>query len=70
MKKELCSRCKTGRDSLLLDPRSDTCPYLGTHSGKKCGMYVKLKKPKKDKFFRRILRKIFIKQNKQVDNIL
>lgn len=61
MKKELCSRCKTGRDSLLIDPRSDTCPYLGTHTGKKCGMFVKLKKPKHDRFITKIIQLIFNK---------
>ncbi len=62
MKKELCSRCKTGRDSLLLDPRSDTCPYLSTHTGKKCGMFVKLKKPKKhDSFIKKVTRLILSK---------
>lgn len=28
-KKQICPRCKTGKDSYELDKRSEACPYIG-----------------------------------------
>ncbi len=40
MKKQLCPKCKTGKEQLLLDPIAPECPYLDIHDGKNCTMFV------------------------------
>ena len=37
---DLCINCKTGMDSLKLDPNSPQCPYLGMYVEGICGAYV------------------------------
>ncbi|MBO4941322.1 MAG: hypothetical protein J6D15_03880 [Clostridia bacterium] len=39
-KKRLCSTCKTGRESLLLDETSPDCPYITRYTGEICPKYV------------------------------
>lgn len=45
--KNLCSHCKTGKDTYELDRRSPECPYLSFHNGDECCMYKRLRKQKK-----------------------
>lgn len=40
----LCTKCKTGADSLKLDPKSVICPHIRFHNGKTCMLYVPIKK--------------------------
>ena len=54
-RRELCSHCQTGKHSYELDSRSPECPYLLCHNGKKCGMYVPLKK---ESFFAKLLNSV------------
>lgn len=37
---KLCPNCKTGRDSIKLDPKEPVCPYLSLHNGEHCIKYV------------------------------
>lgn len=39
---QLCPRCKTGRDSYLLDNRSPFCPYLYLHKGDRCARFEEI----------------------------
>ena len=36
----ICSNCKTGRDSLILDPQSPICPYLELKQDGECRAFV------------------------------
>ncbi len=40
--KQLCSVCKMGQDTYLLDSRNPFCPYLHCHNGETCSAYVPL----------------------------
>ncbi len=40
IQKRLCSICKTGRESLLLDETSPDCPYITRYTGAVCPKYV------------------------------
>lgn len=51
-KRELCRHCKTGRRTYEIDGKSDECPYIYCHNGRKCGMYKKMNKPKKESVLR------------------
>ena len=42
MVNKLCTKCKTGAESLRLDPKSVMCPYLCYHDGTDCLLYVPL----------------------------
>ncbi len=39
---QLCSKCKTGLDSYLLDNRSPFCPNIEHHNGKECPFFKEL----------------------------
>ena len=39
-KKRLCSTCRTGRESLLLDETSPDCPYITRYTSEICPKYV------------------------------
>lgn len=39
--KKICTKCKRGRESYMLDERSPICPYMDGLYGRKCGYYVK-----------------------------
>ena len=54
--KNICSRCKTGEDSYLLDKNSPFCPYIAFYKDNKCS---KFKKREKEKFI--FLKKLFKK---------
>lgn len=57
--RKLCLRCETGRRTYELDSRSAECPYLSGHNGKKCGMYQKMNKPKKEGVLRDFAKRAF-----------
>lgn len=40
---QLCPKCKTGKDSYLLDSKSPICPYLHLHDGKGCAKFKEIK---------------------------
>lgn len=42
MVNKLCTKCKTGADSLKLGPQSVMCPHIKFCSGKSCQFYVSL----------------------------
>ena len=49
--KQICPRCKTGKYTYDLDPKSETCPYIGCWRRNKCHFYQPLdKEPKKGVF--------------------
>ena len=50
--KQICPRCKTGKDSYELDKRSEACPYISCWKNGKCAFYEPLEKPKKKPFMR------------------
>lgn len=56
-KKKLCPKCEMGKYTYELDKRSPMCPYIGCYSKKKCPMFIKLKKSKKDGALRWFTRK-------------
>lgn len=37
---DMCANCRTGLDSLILDPQSPVCPYLDCIKEGKCSAYV------------------------------
>ena len=39
-KLQICTNCKTGRDSFLLDNKNPFCPHLEFHNGISCGKFV------------------------------
>ena len=42
--KTICSRCKTGKDLVLLDPRAPECPYLACFGKDGCPFFRRLEK--------------------------
>ena len=42
---KLCPRCKTGYETYMNDNKSPICPYLGSHTGEKCGYFVEMVVP-------------------------
>ena len=51
LKKQICPRCKTGKYTYDLDPKSEACPYIGCWKRNKCSFYKPLEKePKKGIF--------------------
>ena len=51
LKKQICPRCKTGKYTYDLDPKSDTCPYIGCWKRNKCSFYKPLEKDAKKGIF-------------------
>lgn len=47
-KKQICPRCKTGKYTYELDPKSVTCPYIGCWKCNKCHFYKPLEKISKE----------------------
>lgn len=45
--KNICSTCKVGYDTCLLDRHGSFCPYLYCHNGKSCSKYKSLEKTNK-----------------------
>ncbi len=52
-RRQICPKCKTGRDSYTLDMRSGECPYIDCWNDGKCRFYVPLEKPSKPSIFKR-----------------
>ena len=50
-KKQICPRCKTGKYTYDLDPKSETCPYIGCWRRNKCSFYKPLDKESKKGVF-------------------
>lgn len=46
-RKQICPKCKTGRDSLRLDEHSEFCPYIGSLKNGRCPFYVPIEEPSK-----------------------
>ena len=46
-KKQICPRCKTGKYTYELDPKSEVCPYIGCWKRNKCHFYKPLEKAPK-----------------------
>ena len=44
----LCSKCKIGQDTYLLDNRNPFCPYLSFHNGDNCSMFKPMSKSNKN----------------------
>lgn len=57
-RKILCSNCKTGQESCIIDPGSPACPYVSCYDGFKCAYYVPVKNEKGKEIFRKLLNKI------------
>ncbi len=55
-RKSICSKCQTGRDSLMLDERSPECPYLYFCDGKKCTKFVKLENSCQNRFLKKLFK--------------
>ena len=51
LKKQICPRCKTGKYTYDLDPKSETCPYIGCWRRNKCSFYKPLDKESKKGVF-------------------
>lgn len=46
-KKQICPKCKVGKESYELDRHSETCPYIGYWKDGKCQFFKPLDKPSK-----------------------
>jgi len=46
-KKQICPKCKVGKESYDLDRHSEMCPYIGCLKDSKCHFYVPLDKDTK-----------------------
>ena len=53
LKKQICTGCKTGKDSYELDKHSGICPYIGCWENYKCQFYVPLENTPKHSIFNR-----------------
>lgn len=43
-KEQICPKCKTGKYTYELDPKSDACPNISCWENGKCAFYAPLKK--------------------------
>ena len=57
-RKAICSRCKTGKNTLLLDPREPECPYLARCGNGSCPFYRRLENTKETQATKQNGRKI------------
>lgn len=60
LKKQICPRCKTGKYTYDLDPKSETCPYIGCWRRNKCSFYKPLEKSSKTGIFKRNKNKVTV----------
>ena len=65
-KKQICPRCKTGKYTYDLDPKSDVCSYIGCWKRNKCSFYKPLDKNSKKHFLNGILNK---QSDKNINNV-
>ena len=66
LKKQICPRCKTGKYTYDLDPKSETCPYIGCWRRNKCSFYKPFDKNSKKRFLNGILNK---QSDKNLNNV-
>lgn len=66
LKKQICPRCKTGKYTYDLDPKLETCPYIGCWKRNKCSFYKPLDKNSKKHFLNGILNK---QSDKNINNV-
>ena len=57
LKKQICPRCKTGKYTYDLDPKSEACPYIGCWRRNKCSFYKPLDKHSKSNLFHKVIEK-------------
>lgn len=50
-KKQICPKCKVGKESYELDIHSEECPYIWHLKDGKCKFFQPLEKPVKEGFF-------------------
>lgn len=50
-KKQICPKCKTGKDSYDLDKHSESCPYIGFWKDGKCQFFEPIKSTSKNGIF-------------------
>ena len=50
LKKQICPKCKTGKYTYDLDPKSETCPHIGCWKRNRCHFYKPLDKTFKKGF--------------------
>ena len=55
--KKICPRCKTGKYTYDLDPKSDACPYISCWRRNKCSFYKPLDKNSKTGLFSKNIKK-------------
>ena len=55
LKKQICPRCKTGKYTYDLDPKSETCPYICCWKRNKCSFYKPLDKYSKPSLFHKLI---------------
>ena len=55
--KKICPRCKTGKYTYDLDPKSEACPYIGCWRRNKCSFYKPLDKHSKSSSFHKVIEK-------------
>ena len=65
-RKQICPRCKTGKYTYDLDPKSETCPYIGCWRRNKCSFYKPFDKNSKKRFLNGILNK---QSDKNINNV-
>ena len=66
LKQQICPRCKTGKYTYDLDPKSETCPYIGCWRRNKCSFYKPFDKNSKKRFLNGILNK---QSDKNINNV-
>ena len=54
-RKQICPRCKTGKYTYDLDPKSETCPYICCWKRNKCSFYKPLDKHSKPSLFHKLI---------------
>ena len=65
--KKICPRCKTGKYTYDLDPKSEVCPYIGCWRRNKCSFYKPLEKPSKTGIFKRNKNKATVTPPRKID---
>ena len=55
--KKICPRCKTGKYTYDLDPKSEACPYIGCWRRNNCSFYKPLDKHSKSSSFHKVIEK-------------
>lgn len=52
-KKQICPKCKVGKESYELDRYSETCTYIGCWKDGKCQFYIPIEKSSKTDIFKK-----------------